>query len=1504
MGITLEQQMNESNKIDIDYFLSKSQYGMEYKLVSYLKNDIFKTLLVTTKKTKEFESGIPFVIKLFPIQNERIYLKYSQEFLDIKRNYSKIESTPNILPIIKIEQLKEANAGIVIRQYIKYNLKQAMYYLTCSSDIEKKWICFQLLQGLKQMHLKGKCHGDIKPENILMTSKFSVFISDISVYKPVYLIIENLQLYNDFFYCNSVDRACYLAPERFVHNLEGADKNKIDQLTKEMDIFSLGVVFAEIFLDRQNLFTQNDIMNYKNKKIDLKIKLNDIKDTNLQKVIKDMIALEPKKRIGLSDLIDFFVRSICPSPITTFIFHINLMIINYGYYKNDLLAALLHKHFIQIWKCLCCNDKALEKLEIPKLKKKLNKYLILDLLNNKYNIYKIANNTILPLAFVSNEESNNKEIFIETEINIFDEMNNINSKRECSIIIIKYLISCLENLKYISTYFSIFEMIYNLSQILIKDKNPNVIIDLIVPNYIDLFKLNNSKLSIEVYNCIIDILQLINYDELILSKIDYNYFNNYVFEEIYKLYLNTEILELKCAIISRLDEIIELENNFLSAYLNTYNSIINKEKNKDKKNFMDIQEDMLFKTYINDKRIKETKVENKNLKDTIDFNFVRDSYFNDLSSFKKKLKDIVKKTLEEADNTNDSLKLLIIQKYREICLFCGNYEENEQLFNHLFMLFNQNNYYIQKEIIKLFPSLILLFGNKLFYDYFTFFVNSSCQKKNSELIIMEIIDALILLSKMDILYHVNGYSQNYKILKCYNLLIPYIVHPNYLLRNKLISLINQKTPDECCQKTSELYISLNKNIKNILQENNGSIVIINAINKETNNQINNYYKIPREIFLLYKYNIDCTYFNTNYLGKENLLSGITKIKKEHFINKIKNDDILRNNLGLNRKEDILNIDQKSFLKTVKHQFTEMIKKEGIYTDKNSSFVQQNFINKLTILLNEINSMKENKNFMSIWYNACKKGNIYYSRILYLLKVLNCQLDIKNVVTNNLALASNDNFRKDKYFKDWNVLSDVDSSQFQSINPMNYSIKENKDDKIAKFCHELNLNSGESIVKLIPVNCFFTNFSRNFFVSISDEGVVRLHMIENEINFKDIYTIKNRVQYKIKLEDNILKANNISHVESRKKIIIIIAIKYKLEVITFELNDEKYDVNIDDVKDSCEVNNMECKSSKEIICIENNIKSDKNFLVLGNSDNSISFYNYIDNSIDYINNCSHFSPSYGSITLIISLKLSNEILFSTSNGFIISYDYNLRLFKNVYSFSKRRRIKQIVEYVPNFGTENKESKINLKDKYIFILTNDDQITLWNLSLSNPIIIYELIKVKEIQDSKKIKKEDIVIPKMEKKYLKEENYSSYSGNDFILDNQIIKINNDYKWDIKTSSTVIFIGEKQGICIKLDFSNDILEQIKNKKVKNNDFNKKIFFDNKKKLMVEKNYSKYLKEEGVYVNKFNYCIKNKDEKNIKIEWNEIKEMNDLIILRDCFSENKFIIGGFSNGIIKLWII
>ena len=1515
MGTVLGQSINESKKIDIDLFLSK--YSKNYKIENDLRNDIFKTLLVTSKEQSEFESGIPFVIKLFPIENEN-YLKYSQEFEEIKNQYSNLESNPNVIPIIKLDQMKEANVGIIIRQFIQYNLKQALYYLTCSSEIEKKWICFQLLQGLNQIHSKLKCHGDIKPENILVTSKFSVFFSDISVYKPVYLIIENLQLYNNFFYCNSVDRACYLAPERFVHNLEEVDKNNLNELTQEMDIFSLGVVFAEIFMDKQNIFTQNDLMNYKNKKIDLKDKLNGIKDNNIRNIIKNMINLEPKERIKLSELIRFFGNNLCPSPITRFIAHLNLMIIVYGYYKNDLLVALLYKHFIQIWKCLCINNKILEKMKIPILKKKLNKYLILQLLSNKYDIYKIKSE--FPLAFIPDDNNNGKEIFNETEINedffinnnynMEDYNNNSNDmcENDCTILIIKYLISCLENIKYISTYFSIFEMIYNLSKILLNNKNPNIIIDLVIPNYLNLFSLNNSKLNIETYNSIIDILNLINYDELILNKIDYNSFNYYIFENIYQLFLKSDKLELKFAIISRLDEIIELENNFLMAYLNTNNNIIINEKNKDKKNSLKNQyyQDVLFKTYLSKRSPKENEEEKNNKQNNIDFNFVLNNYIDDYNNFRKKLKDLVKKIMEE-DNKNDSLKLLIIQKYKDICLFCGNYNDNKSLFNHLFILFNRNNYYIQKEIIKIFPSLILLFGNKLFYDYFLFFIESSCQKKNSELIIIEIIDVLIWLLKMDLINHREEYSKSYKILMCYKMLLPYIIHPNYLLRTKLNYLINQIISDE--QSFSDLYISFYKTVKNILSESNRAITVISIINKDLINKINIYYSIPRELFLIYKYYIDCTYFNINYIDHENLLSEITKIKKDHFVNKIKKDINLKNCLGLIEKKDIMNIKKKSFLKRVNEEYIKMTKKKGLYKKEDSTFVQQNFKNKITILLNEMNKNKEKKGFLNKWYEICSKGNINYSKIIFLLKVLNCKLDIKDIITNNLIMISGEISNKEIEYKDWNVLDDIESSNFKSINPMNYIIKDHKN---IKFCYELNLNQSESIIKLIPVNCFITEFYQNFFVSITDEGVIRLHNIYNDTNFEKIYIIKNRAQYKIELKDFILKANHISYVEKKNKIMIIVAIQYKIEIITFELNNEKYDLDSDNLIDSCVYNSMECKSMKEIISIENMGKTGNNFVVLGNIDNSISFYNYIDNNIDYINNCSSFPSNFGNIELIISFIYSDNILLSTSNGFLILYDYNLRFFTNVYSFSKRRRIKQIIEYIPGNIIENivdfqKQEIKSSNNNYIFILTNDDQITLWNLSLSQPIIIYELIKVNKIEDYKKAKSSHIEIPKMQIIPLEKENFSFWSADNFISESQFIKINNNLIFDMKSSSVEIITGEKQGICRALNFSNENLKKIKNKQGhKNNKFSQIIFNDGKDMNLETRNNSKYIKEEGVFINKLIYSINNRNENKIGINNYEKKEMVDLIVLRDYFSDSnvEFIIAGYSNGNIKLWTI
>ena len=89
-------------------------------------------------------------------------------------------------------------------------------------NIEKIWITYQLLRSVTQCNSIGIRHGDIKSENVLLTSWNWVFLSDFSFFKPCYLPEDDPAGYY-YFFNSGGRRRCYVAPERFYSDYADLD---------------------------------------------------------------------------------------------------------------------------------------------------------------------------------------------------------------------------------------------------------------------------------------------------------------------------------------------------------------------------------------------------------------------------------------------------------------------------------------------------------------------------------------------------------------------------------------------------------------------------------------------------------------------------------------------------------------------------------------------------------------------------------------------------------------------------------------------------------------------------------------------------------------------------------------------------------------------------------------------------------------------------------------------------------------------------------------------------------------------------------------------------------------------------------------------------------------------------------------------------------------------------------------------------------------------------------
>uniref|UniRef100_A0A1B6KTS4 non-specific serine/threonine protein kinase n=1 Tax=Graphocephala atropunctata TaxID=36148 RepID=A0A1B6KTS4_9HEMI len=262
------------------------------------------------------------VVKVFAIHDPTLPLSMYRDRIEEIR--SRLASANNCLPCQRV--ILTDRAGFLMRGYIKYSLYDRISTRPFLTSLEKKWIAFQVLYALHQCHRLGICHGDIKLENILVTSWNWVLLSDFASFKPTHLPEDNPADFS-YFFDTSRRRTCYIAPERFIKSLASdmsqllpsEDNIKKGDLTPAMDIFSAGCCLIELFTDGQPPFDFSQLLAYRSGEFMVDKQIEKIEDMGVRALVCTMVQREAGRRRSAEDYLTQERGKLFPEYFYTFL---------------------------------------------------------------------------------------------------------------------------------------------------------------------------------------------------------------------------------------------------------------------------------------------------------------------------------------------------------------------------------------------------------------------------------------------------------------------------------------------------------------------------------------------------------------------------------------------------------------------------------------------------------------------------------------------------------------------------------------------------------------------------------------------------------------------------------------------------------------------------------------------------------------------------------------------------------------------------------------------------------------------------------------------------------------------------------------------------------------------------------------------------------------------------------------------------------------------------------
>ncbi|PVV00192.1 hypothetical protein BB560_005390 [Smittium megazygosporum] len=229
----------------------------------------------------KYKSSEYIVLKMFQIP-AGININFNPMLETAQSNHQLLKKIDSVFSYSKV--IINENYVFLARQYLKFNLYDRLSTRPFLTVHDKIWIIV---------------HGDLKLENVLLTSWNWIFLSDFAFFKPVFIPSYDPTEFA-FFFDLSSRRACYNG---------GLFSSNTNTLQPSMDIFSMGCIIAELFLEDSPLFNFSQILLYKSGSYDVSQRLDSIPVPQVKELILHMIQLNPESRLSASERGSLFLES-------------------------------------------------------------------------------------------------------------------------------------------------------------------------------------------------------------------------------------------------------------------------------------------------------------------------------------------------------------------------------------------------------------------------------------------------------------------------------------------------------------------------------------------------------------------------------------------------------------------------------------------------------------------------------------------------------------------------------------------------------------------------------------------------------------------------------------------------------------------------------------------------------------------------------------------------------------------------------------------------------------------------------------------------------------------------------------------------------------------------------------------------------------------------------------------------------------------------------------------